>query len=392
MKPAALFLAALCLACTKQPAQDETQTAGKAKPDSEVASPSGDAPSTEPEQHGDPHVIVFADRTAQAYLLLLPPEQAAAPTREQLQTLVKAKLATASDEPELALLLQLIETEPNHDPTAAQTDGSPRATRDLLGLDIDVLDVTGPKGAIGQASLDDPVLTRALTAEQRASLPGRTQALMLRAEYRNQFAVRGLRLLQTLTRVVANDRGALVHDPDTGETVGVETFTQRRLKSSLSNVAEQIAVVPFLDKMNPDGVRLTTRGMRRFGSPDLELDGLPRDPRLLQRATDLLNGLAVNMVQLGEFDTTGYAVELAQIVDVDIDDVRRAYGKNADHVPDCGEACPGEAEVHLVERPAEAHDPTEHLVVRVIAPREMSDSVDYDHAKWVRGILTDVFG
>ena len=388
--PTPFLLVALALACsTKQPAQDETQSAGApAKPTTEAT----DAPSTQPQQLGDPHVIVFADRTAQAYLLLLPPGDHQPPTREALQTLVKSKLATAADEPELALLLELIATEPKLDPRAAQADGRPRATRDLLGLDIDVLPVGGSKGAVGEAALRDPVLTRALTPEQRASLAGRTQALLLRAEYRNQYAVRGLRLLQTLTRVVATEQNALVHDPDTGETMGVQVFTQRRLKSSLSNIADQIAVVPFMDKFNEKGVRLSTRGMRRFGSPDLELDGLPRDPKVLQRATDLLNGLALQMVQLGEFDRTGYAVELQQLVTVDIDDVLLAYGGKAPHVPDCGEACPGEAEVHLVERPAEPHDPADHVVVRVIAPRQMSDSVDYDHAGWVKGILTDVFG
>ncbi len=390
MKYASLILVVSCLACTKQPAQDATQSAGKATPSAGVDAPPDEAPSTQP--LGDPHVVVFADRTSQAYLLLLPPEQATAPTREQLQTLVKAKLATAADEPELELLLQLIATEPKPDLSGPQLDGAPRAARDLLGLDIDVLEVTGTKGAVGQASLQDPVLTRALTPEQRASLPARTKAVMLRASYRNRFAVRGLRLLQTLTRVVASERDALVYDPDTGETVGVETFTQRRLKSSLHNIAEQIAVVPFLDKTNPDGVRLTTRGMRRFGSPDLELDGLPRDPAVLQRATDLLNGLAANMVVLGEFDSTGYAVELDQLVEVEVDDVRRAYGNDAEHVPDCGASCPGGTVVHLVERPAEPHDPTDHVVVRVIAPRERSDSVDYDHETWVRESLNDVFG
>lgn len=390
MKSPALFLLlAASLACTKQPAQDETQSAGtpSTKPSEPV-----DAPSSQPAQKGDPHVIVFADRTSQAYLLLLPPGEQAVPTREALQALVKSKLAAAADEPELALLLQLIATAPKSDPRAAEADGSPRATRDILGLNIDILPVSGSKGAVGDATLRDPVLTRALTPEQRASLAGRTQALLLRAEYRNQYAVRGLRLLQTLTRIVAGDRDALVHDPDTGETMGTDVFTQRRLKSSLSNVADQIAVVPFLDKFNEKGVRLTTRGMRRFGSPDLELDGLPRDPAALQRATDLLNGLALLMVQLGEFDSTGYAVELDQLVTVDIEDVQRAYGGNAKHVTDCGDACPGEAEVHMVERAPEPHDPPDHMVVRVIAPRQMSDSVDYDHAGWVSGILRDVFG
>ncbi|MGH1343014.1 MAG: hypothetical protein ACRBN8_15745 [Nannocystales bacterium] len=392
MKRSLLLLTALSASCAKQPAQDETQTAGQRT--GETAAPavaSGDeSPSTEPPESGDPHLIVFADRTSQAYLLLLPPGKHQAPTREALQALVKAKLATATDEPELALLLEFIATEPA--PVAAGPgDGSPRATRDLLGINIDMLPVGGSKGAVGSASLADPILTRALTAEQRSSLPGRTQALLLRAEYRNQYAVRGLRLLQTLTRIVALERDALIHDPDTGETVGTDTFTKRRLKSSLGNIAEQIAVVPFIDKMNPDGVRLSTRGMRRFGSPDLELDGLPRDPKVLQRATDLLNGLAALMVQLGEFDSTGYAVELGQRVEISVDDVVRAYADGS-HVPECGEDCVGEAEVHLVERPAEPHDPEDHVVVRVVAPRERSDSVDYKHAAWVQEVLREVFG
>lgn len=391
MKLRLLTLAVLATSCTKQPAQDTTQTAGKSTPAEQATKvdPSADNSS---EPLGDPHVVVFADRTSQAYLLLLPPGEHATPTREALQDLVKTKLATAGDEPELALLLELIATEPKDDPRAREADGSPRATRDLLGLDIDILPVSGSKGAVGDATLKDPVLTRLLSDEERASLAGRSEALLLRAEYRNQFAVRGLRLLQTLTRVVARDENALIHDPDTGETMGVDTFTDRRLKSSLSNIAQQIAVVPFPDRMHPDAIRLTTRGMRRFGSPDLELDGLPRDPKLLQRATDLLNGLALQMVRLGEFDATGYAVELAQTVTVGIDDVTSAYGSDASHVPDCGEACPGEVDLHLVERVAEDHDPTDHMVVRVIAPRELSDSVDYDHPKWVQAMLSDMFG
>lgn len=390
MKPRLSILPFLLVAaCTKQPAQDESQPADATAQPERKADP-GEPHSSEPA--GDPHLVVFADRTSQAYLLLLPPGEHDVPTREDLQTLVKAKLATAADEPELALLLELIETEPTVDLNAGPGDGTPRATRDLLGTNIDVLPVRGPKGAVGDAALGDPILTRLLSDEERASLRGRSQALLLRAEYRNQYAVRGLRLLQTLTRVVARDRDALIHDPDTGETMGVDTFTQRRLKSSLSNIADQIAVVPFPDRMHTDAIRLTTRGMRRFGSPDLELDGLPRDPKLLQRATDLLNGLARQMVQLGEFDSTGYAVELAETVTVDIDDVIAAYGEGGAHVEECGERCAGEAEVHLVERTAEEHDPADHLVVRVIAPRELSDSVDYDHTKWVRGILSDLFG
>ena len=36
------------------------------------------------------------------------------------------------------------------------------------------------------------VLVRALTSEERTTLPQRTHAIMLRAQYRNRDAVRGL--------------------------------------------------------------------------------------------------------------------------------------------------------------------------------------------------------
>jgi len=390
MKTRLLLLAALAVGCTKQPAQDTTQTAGK-------ATPADPTPSVDPSEEnsseptGDPHVVVFADRTSQAYLLLLPPGEHAVPTREALQTLVKAKLATAGDEPELALLLELIATEPKDDPRAREADGSPRATRDLLGLDIDILPVSGSKGAVGDATLKDPVLTRLLTDEERASLAGRSEALLLRAEYRNQFAVRGLRLLQTLTRVVALDEDALIHDPDTGETMGVATFSDRRLKSSLSNVAEQIAVVPFPDRMHADMIRLTTRGMRRFGSVDLELADLPRDPKVLDRATFLLVGLAYKMVRLGEYSMEGFAVEVDDEIGLSREDIIAAYAGRAGKLPPC-DTCDGEIEVHLVERDPLPTDPAEHVVARVVAPRETSDAGDYEHAKWAETVMAELLG
>jgi hypothetical protein len=308
---------------------------------------------------GDPHVVVFADRTSQGYLLLVDDAHKQTPTREDLPP--------------------------------GPEDGSPRPTRDLLGLHVEVLPLSG--GLVPAAVLEDPVLTRELSPEERGSLGKRKHALLLRADYRNQYAVRGLRLLQTVVRIAALDRKALVHDPDTGETMGVEAFTRRRLLSSLGNVADQIAVVPFPDPRHGEGfVRLSTRGMRRFGSVDVELDGLPRDPELLQRATDLLYGLAYQLVRLGEFDRSGYAVELAEVVEIEHADIVQAYGTRGGQVPPACSNCPGGTEMHLVERPAEPHDPGDHVVARVVAPREQSDAADYDHPKWVREAVASIFG
>lgn len=389
-----LAIAALLLAGCPKPQNGEPPR-GEAEP---VRTDVGVAvqPDEPHRPSGDPHTVVFADRTSQGYLLLVDDAHDDPPTRADLQFLVRSKLGAKADEPELQLLLELIETEPA--PTRAPTpgepaDGRPRPTRDLLGLHVEVLPLHGEQELVPTSVLTDPVLTRELSPEERSSLAKRRSALLLRADYRNQYAVRGLRLLQTLVRLAAIDRKALVHDPDTGETMGVEAFTRRRLQSSLGNVADQIAVVPFPDPRHGEGfVRLTTRGMRRFGSVDLELDGLPREPELLQRATDLLYGLAYVMVRLGEFDRSGYAVELDEVVEIAHADIVQAYGTRGSQVPPaCGE-CAGEVAVHLVERPTEPHDPGDHVVARVVAPREDSDAKAYDQKQWVRDAVAAIFG
>ena len=131
--------------------------------------------------------------------------------------------------------------------------------------------------------------------------------------------------------------------------------------------------------------------MRRFGSFDLELDGLPRDPAVLQQATFLLHGLALQMVRQGEVDSSGFAVELDEEIDITHADVVQAYARQQGAVPACKD-CPGRTEVHLVEREAEPHDPQHHLVVRVVAPRAKSDARDYDHPAWVRSAITRLLG
>lgn len=213
---------------------------------------------------------------------------------------------------------------------------------------------------------------------------------MLRAHYRNRYGIRGLRLLQTLVRIVANERDALIHDPDTGETMGPEAFTRRRLKSTLGNVADQVVVVPFPDPRHEGTVRLTTRGMRRFGSVDLELDGLPRDPAALEAATSLLLGVAYRMARMGEYDREGYAVEVDETIELTHADIAQAYA-GQDAPPPCPD-CPGQVTLHLVERPTEPHDPVDHVVARIVAPRSTSDAPGYDHPAWVREALAALLG
>lgn len=342
------------------------------------------------------HHVVFADRTSQAYLLLLVSD-GPRPTRESLAELVRAKLPAADDEPEAKLLLELVATEPQPsmaDPSLSAEERQTLQHRDLLGLHLDLLPVApaGEEPLIPLEALRDPISTRELSDDERASLPARRYAMVLRAHYRNRYGIRGLRLLQTLVRIVAADRRALIHDPDTGETTGLPAFTRRRLQSTVGNVADQVVVVPFPDPRHGEGfVRLSTRGMRRFGSVDIELDGLPRDPAALDAATHLLYGMAYRMVRMGEYDREGYAVEVDEVVTVTHPDIAQAYSGRSAALPRC-EDCLQSVDVHLVERPPEPHDPIEHVVARIVAPREQSDASGYEHPAWVRSALADLLG
>ena len=344
------------------------------------------------------HHVVFADRITYSYVLLLPGEKVPTPTRDELAAAVRKAFPGHVDDEEVSLLLGLISRpepelgvpEPTPDPDAPDAG---RRAADLFGLAIEAHALPPASGPplIKARVLGDADLTRDLSPEERASLDARRSLLVLRAQYRNQHAVRGLRLLQTLVRVVATQRGALIHDPDTLETVGPAVFAARRLQTSLGNVADQIPVVPFPDPRHPGRFRLATRGMRRFGSVDLELGGLPGDLPVLQQATYFLHGLALVMIELGEFDASGFAAELPPIVTVHFSDCAGAYSGRPGSLPRCAD-CPESAEVHLVERAPEPQDAVSHVVARVIAPRSLSDQPAHDHSGWAVDALNRVLG
>ena len=337
------------------------------------------------------HHVVSADRITYSYLLLLSgPDAARPPTHTDLDKLVQEAFPNNLEDEEVSLLRGLLR-EPTADENAAASEG--RRAKDLLALEIEVFPRTPASGPhlIEEKVLTDPDLTRDLTPVERDSLPARSSLLVLRAAYRNQHGVRGLRLLQTLVRVVATRRGALIHDPDTLETVGPTVFSERRLQTSLGNIADQVPVIPFPDPARAGMLRLATRGMRRFGSVDIELAGLPGDLTALQRATFFIHGLARVLIEQGEYDRTGFAVELPEILPVHHSDCASAYAGRPGSLPRCKD-CPDFVEIHLVERAPEPHDAVGHVVARIVAPRSVSDAPTYDQPAWAQQALARLFG
>ena len=417
--------------------RDAGEVGREAKPVTTTVRPdAGDPSVTNPQDHARPdadaadvaesrHAVVFADRIRHVYVLLVNeaglrrvsstrgpsrsevaespaspaadglPMALAAPTRADLQGLVRAAFPGRHDEEEVRALLTFIGRDPSRG-EAGRLSGDETQRRavlgremsDLLGISIDLvsrLDV------IDRGMLADPLLTRGVSPADRATLETRKWALVIRGEYRPRFIVRGLRLLQTIALLYAQRTDALIFDADTAETWAPAGFAQRRLRAHRINMAEQISVVPFTDPSHPAGaVRLTTRGMRRFGAPDLELDGLDGDPVVLQHATRLLTGLAFVTMQYAELDEDGYASQAPDVVELQRDHIVAAFGDDGRALPVCA-ACPGDLELHLVEREAQAHDPPEHVVARVVAPRPVSDSADYAHPTWVRAALARFF-
>lgn len=386
-----LFLPVLLasLACNPPPVADAQPPASPAEPARLAPSPSTpDEDAAEARRLAElAHHVVSADRITYSYLLLLSgPDAAKVPTRAELDKQVQEAFPRNLEDEEVSLLRGLL-----REPTASDDEG--RRASDLLGLEIEVFPLSPPSGPrlIDAKVLADSDLTRDLTPVERDSLPSRTSLLVLRAAYRNQHAVRGLRLLQTLVRVVASRRGALIHDPDTLETVGPTVFSERRLQTNLGNVADQIPVIPFPDPKRPGMVRLATRGMRRFGSVDLELDGLQGDLTVLQRATFFIHGLITVLIEQGEYDRTGFAVELPEILTVHHEDCASAYAGRPGALPRCKD-CPEFVEIHLFERAPEPHDAVGHVVARIVGPRSVSDLEDYDQTAWAQQALIRLFG
>jgi hypothetical protein len=414
----------LTTACSDPPPRAETKTDAGAPRDARPQALSERASADESAHH-----VVFADRVSTSYVLLLAPttpDDFSAPSRAALQDMIRATYSGHERDEEVRLLLRLASL----DPASARRDGtlelpsspmderdetnldasddengveqspnapappSERRSADLLGLRVELHRASSTPdhyGLIPTRFLDDPVTTRALSEGERGSLKHRPWQLVLTADYRNRRGVRGLRLLQALTLLVADETGALIYDPDTTEILDLTTFRARRLQTRLANVADQVVVVPFPDRRHPGHIRLTTRGMRRFGSVDIELDGLPRDPWLLQSATYLLHGLALQLIRLGELGELGLASELDDTVSVHYRDCAQAYAGRGERLPRC-RSCPEFVLVHLVERPPEDHDPVGHGVARVVAPRATSDRPDYDATAWASAAIERVLG
>ena len=321
-----VLLAMLAAGCREQPSPVPLGSASQpasTEPTPEPKSASDDDDTTETGETGDPlsgeaaHTIPFADRSSMGYLLLLPAgtKNFEAPSRAYLQTLVEQAFPDRRTAGEFDLLLTLISTSPHEtgfdgelmppslgfDESGGGGDGggdggnddhsekpkklseaelaAAKAERsrtfDVIGLHIETLHLgIGETTTIPTSALTDPVLTRDLDEEQRKSLLGREWALLLRADYRNQHAVRGLRLHQTLVRVVAGtlrgshprSRHARDHGPRRVHRTPLASRGRQRRRSDRDRPVQDSRDDKFLRMSQPRHAALRRR--RHRGSTD----------------------------------------------------------------------------------------------------------------------------
>jgi len=405
-----IFLAAaIVIACGGNPPHREAPTPQTPAPSPNPATDANDGPhhpKANSEGTFDPHTVVYADRSSHSYMLLLKGQKKPHLwTRDELETLIR-KTFPDHDSGEVGLLLEFVHLEPRDtslspldqaelkrqiidNPGEIDTEKLSRHATDLIALHLDILDLLPTDSPVDPEILLDPVLTRGVDTSQRDDLPKRRWAILIRADYRNQYGVRGLRMLQTLVRILAKEVDAIVLDSDTLETMSPGIFNERRLSANAGNLYQQIAIIPF---PQDDGIRLVTRGMRRFGAVDIEWSGLPRDPVALQRATEIMMGLVFVMVRDGEVDPSGLAVQVDDVLEITRRDIEKAYANRASELPRRCKACDERVRVHLVKRAARTTDARDHATARIVAPRKTSDAPGYEQRAWTRRLIDSMYG
>ena len=143
------------------------QPAAEAPAEAEDAAPTQEVAKSDQEPAERTHTVVFGDRTSQGYLLLIDPTKlSAAPTRDALDGLVRREFGKAAEAGELALLRQLIATEPHDtqlDPAELNFDDPEALAKavensdsaregDLLGLHIKLFDRAKEPGLVPSGS------------------------------------------------------------------------------------------------------------------------------------------------------------------------------------------------------------------------------------------------
>ena len=157
-------------------------------------------------------------------------------------------------EREVELLLEMVATEPRPlqtDPELGVAERNEIRHADLLGLHVALLPIAPPgeDPLVSPEALLDPIATRELSETDRASLPARRHVLVLRAHYRNRYGLRGLRLLQTLVRIVAADElpSVLLVDRDRFPSDTVSTHFM------FPNTLARLERLGVLDRLREDG-------------------------------------------------------------------------------------------------------------------------------------------
>ncbi|MQY04199.1 hypothetical protein [Actinomadura macrotermitis] len=231
-----------------------------------------------------------------------------------------------------------------HGTYAVAFAGAPAAPRELAREQV-LLRVRPPLRDLVVGMLDSPMLTldlrpadefpplpadllaayRAAPADL-AAIAGASHLLAVRAAYRPGWPPAH----EWATRAVAGALGAAAGAPV------VDVFTPRvlspaELTASLPGADGEIRLTDWMllpHTAGPHGFWFTTKGLARFGLPELQTENVP--PPLLEPWGRLLNGLARRVLDLWLDELAAHetplVVDLPEIVSVGLQDVAAAQG------------------------------------------------------------------
>ncbi|HEV3485647.1 MAG TPA: DUF2314 domain-containing protein [Vicinamibacterales bacterium] len=163
---------------------------------------------------------------------------------------------------------------------------------------------------------------RGLSDDQVRAVQRSQHALVLGFAHPQRDVWRGLRHANELAAAVADDTGGLIWDDETRELFTPEAWEEQRLArwtGEIPAISDHMTI-HFYEK--DDAVRAVTLGMKKFGLPDVVLDGLAWS--LQRNVGHIINLFCQAMAEGATLDAGRFDLHLRRIRDASVRDPQLA--------------------------------------------------------------------
>ncbi|GAB4464785.1 MAG: hypothetical protein OHK0029_34960 [Armatimonadaceae bacterium] len=201
--------------------------------------------------------------------------------------------------------------------------------------------------------------------------------------------------------------GAVLLDPEFPRLMPLEMAQENLPENGYLRLVDHI-LIPYSQDSETGQMWMTTRGMARFGLPDLELHGVP--PNLVSSLMPVLNGLAQRLTESAmrtvyrAVSSSRKNLDRARVLSVPaefsfgLSDIRRAYAHSDAEIEQMRQednrvteefGMPGESVVRLSLYGGTRRQPP---LLRVVPPRAEGDASPTETGVFLHTLLNDLFG